>query len=75
MATNQDSNGIEIDHGDADVSAAVWKGAIDLAIGEEFGPKGYARYLEFRLTLEEATALYDWLGGALTSGRVTWVGP
>jgi hypothetical protein len=62
------NGGIEIDHGDADLSACLRDGVIELGIGEDFTNRhrtdksqGYARYLEFRLTIDEARDFRDWL--------------
>jgi hypothetical protein len=60
------NDGIEIDRGDADLSAGIDGTSIDLAIGEGYdGRVGYERYLEFPLSIEEATALRDWLTFAI----------
>lgn len=56
--------GIEIDHGDRDLSAALRNGVIHIGIGEEYGngPGGsYARWADINLTLAEARVFRDWI--------------
>lgn len=65
--------GIEIERGDADLSAAVHDGKIEIGIGEDWAgrhhseerPQGYLRYLDFKMDKVEATRLRDWLSGAI----------
>ena len=63
------TGGIEIDHGDADLSAAIHEGKLEIMIGEDWAgrhhgpdrPQGYLRSLDFKMTMEEARAFRDWL--------------
>jgi hypothetical protein len=64
MKMSYTTEGIEIDHGDRDLSAALRNGIIEVGIGEEYGegPGGsYARWADINLTLDEARAFRDWL--------------
>jgi hypothetical protein len=69
------TGGIEIDHGDADLSACLRDGALEIMIGEDWAgkhhgpdrPQGYLRSLEFKLTMKEAHVLRDWLIETLSS--------
>ncbi len=55
-------DGIEIDHGDRDISAAERGNVIEMGIGENYlGAQGYERWAEIDLTREEADALGHWL--------------
>lgn len=59
-------DGIEIDHGDADLSAGVHNGEIAIGIGHNFeSPIGYEEYLGFSMTRDEAVRLRDWLSLAI----------
>jgi hypothetical protein len=56
------AEGIEIDHGDRDISAALRNGVVEVGIGEDYlGMTGYARWAFIDLTLEEALVFRDWL--------------
>lgn len=58
--------GFEIDRDNADFSAGIHNGRIEIGIGEEYSNcNGYVRYLGFTLDKEEAKALSDWLGQAV----------
>ncbi len=60
------NGGIEIDAGNADISANVYNGMIEIAIGENFSNRdGYEKYLDFRLNPEDARAFLLWLSSAL----------
>jgi hypothetical protein len=72
------NNGIEIDHGNVDMSAAVHNGKLTIGIVEDFSgrrrpdkPQGYGQYCEIQLTYEEASALSDWLTKTLADGKVS----
>jgi hypothetical protein len=68
MAVRHTAEGIEIDHGDRDISAALRNNIIEVGIGEGCGdgPGGsYARWAEINLTLDEALALRDWLASKI----------
>jgi len=60
------NGGIEIDAGNADLSANVYSGMIEIAIGENFSNRGgYERYLDFSLSPEDARTFLLWLSSAL----------
>jgi hypothetical protein len=64
MTISNINDGIEIDHGDRDLSAALRNDVIEIGIGEEYGdgPEGsYVTWADINLTLDEARAFRDWL--------------
>lgn len=73
------TGGIEIDHGDADLSAAIREGHVEIMIGEDFSgrhhgperPQGYMRSLDFKMTMEDARVFRDWLTRVLDTTPTT----
>lgn len=68
MSIKEMNGGIEIDHGDVDLSTNVNSdGTIVVAVGGDYtGVRGYAGgYLEINLTQEEARGLLSWLASAV----------
>ncbi len=58
----QPNSGIEIDHGDRDISAVCRNGNVEVGIGEAYkGAEGYKRWAEINLTMDEARTFRDWL--------------
>lgn len=60
--------GIEIDHGDEDLSAAFRNDIIEIGIGKNYGdgPGGsYEHWADIKLTIEEARAFHEWLESKL----------
>jgi hypothetical protein len=61
MTISINEHGIEIDHGDRDISAADRNGVIECMIGENYGDGSYENAATINMTIEEARAFRDWL--------------